>query len=357
MATKLTALILIAVITFGVSGCQLGYVFSQGTEQLRVVWNAVDIEDLHSEMNSDSTLDTDQHLKLKFIADVKSFAEEEIGLEVGDAYTTFYEIGEEPISYIVSAAHPLALVPYMWSFPFVGKVTYKGFFEEEDALAEENRLQELGWDTAVTSVAAFSTLGWFRDPVLSSMLDFTEYDLAELILHELVHRTIYFKDNTAVNESMATVVARVSARIFLTRKHGEESQILEDYQRALEERKLRTMVLSRLRKDLDALYRSGIADSYKHRRKAELFSTASSALSYLDPDSPPRVISPSNARVLSTGQYHKYVPFFQEVLKSFDGQPKLLMSFLKGIPISDDPIPIITSHIERKLKSGEGSGS
>ena len=117
------------------------------------------------------------------------------------------------------------------------------------------------------------------------------------------------------------------------------------------------MVLSRFRKDLDALYRSDISDSYKLGRKVELFSTASSALSYLDPDSPPRVISPSNARVLSTGQYHKYVPFFQEVLKSFDGQPKLLMSFLKEIPISDDPIPVITSNIEQQVKSGESSGS
>ena len=112
---------------------------------------------------------------------------------------------------------------YHWNFPITGKVTYKSFFTKEGALKEKRFLEGKGYDTFVQQAGAYSTLGWLKDPIFSSMLRWDEATLANLILHEMTHTTIYFKGQTDFNEQMATFVGNRGAIDFLTEKYGKGS--------------------------------------------------------------------------------------------------------------------------------------
>jgi predicted aminopeptidase len=332
------------------SGCQLAYVLKQGTTQLDIAWSAVEIESIRQGREVPATFRPEDLKKLDLIAEVKSFAETEIGLAVGDSYSTYYDTGgsadgggSAPVSYVVTAAHPLALIPYQWSFPFVGRVAYKGFFEREDALEEKRRLDEAGWDTWISEVSAYSTLGWFRDPVLSSMLQESDADLAELILHELVHRTVYIKGHTALNESLATVVARAAATEFLLLRRGGGGAELAEYRAGNVSKDLWCRALLRLRSDLDSLYRSRLDDAEKRRRKLELFETATRALARLFPEAPGRAFPPSNAHVIGASQYLEHIPLFERLLGRFRGSPRELMAFLKSLPVREDPLSALVA--------------
>lgn len=319
------------------AGCQAGYLIDQGFTQLGIVWGAREI-DLESaaEESDEVALDAGRREKLRLVHEIREFARDHLGLEPGDAYTTFYEIEGEAVSFAVTAAHPLALIPYRWSFPIVGEVTYKGYFEREDALKESRRLAEEGWDTTVTEVAAFSTLGWFRDPVLSTMLEYAEGDLADLILHELTHRTVYFPDDTSLNESLATVVARNGALKFLEARHGHDSDQASEYLAGLRDRDLQTELFYRFREDLDALYRSELSAPQKLRHKEDLFALFSRFVSQIHPDRPPLRIPASNAIVLARGQYHRHVPLIEKILRKFRGETRQMMAFLKTVQSADD---------------------
>lgn len=358
---RLAALILVPLLP----GCQFGYVLSQGTAELGILWGARELDEVRTPETSEAGLDRTRRAKLDVVVEVKQFASEEIGLVVGDAYSTYYET-DVPISWTVSAAHPTALVPYRWSFPFAGEVTYKGFFRRNDAVQEARRLRQEGWDIHVSPVAAFSTLGWFRDPILSTMLEYDIGDLAELIIHELVHRTVYFHRNTPINESMATVIARAGARLFLTRRFGETSTELRDYERSTDFTDAQRRVRRRLRRDLDALYRASLGEADKLRRKAMLFALASATLAIVQPESRwsssnddtaerPRSPVPSNARVLASGQYFEHGPLFHRALEALDGQPRRLMDFMKRIPVSGDPVPLLEVLVKEhgELRAGK----
>src|SRR5690606_3806447 len=108
------------------------------------------------------------------------------------------------VSWTVSASDPWRLQPYEWSFPIVGRVPYLGFFKEEEAREKEQELIQKGLDTYLRGVSAYSTLGWFEDPLLSSMLNYEDHVLAETLIHELVHTTIWIKNSTDFNERLAS---------------------------------------------------------------------------------------------------------------------------------------------------------
>ena len=137
------------------SGCGGPYLFQQGLGQLDISLNRVELDDT---ILLDS-LDASQRGKLNWIPRIIEFAEDELGLEPGDSYTSYFDTEGGPVSYTVVASHPLALVPYQWCFPLVGCVPYKGFFNLEDARETALDLRGDGWDAEVFPVQAYSTLG------------------------------------------------------------------------------------------------------------------------------------------------------------------------------------------------------
>lgn len=313
------------------SGCQAGYVLRQAWGQLTYRSSEIPIDSPRLA----EVVGPEASARLAWVPRLLDFARREIGLDPGDSYTTYVDTGGRPVSFVVTACHPLALIPFQWSFPFAGRVPYKGHFAEEHALEEARELKARGYEALVHPVGAFSTLGWFRDPVVSSMLEGSIADLADVIFHETTHRTFYVPGETSFNESLATFVAREATERFL-RAHPELSDQIEGYRRERESALERETLLLRLRNDLDALYRSGLDESAKVARKAEIFATGAEALARLE-GSPPRLRA-SNAAVLSFARYHEHTALLERVQRRLGGEPRRLVEELKKLPSGADPV-------------------
>ena len=148
----------------GCGGCSPTYIARSGWEEARILLARQSIEGLLARPE----LDAQTRAKLELVLAVRKFAANDLGLDVGDAYASFSIVPPGALLQVVSAAQKTKLVPYEWWFPIVGSVDYKGYFELVDAQAEAARLDGEGYDTYVRPSVAFSTLGWFDDPVLSS---------------------------------------------------------------------------------------------------------------------------------------------------------------------------------------------
>lgn len=203
---------------------------------------------------SDPTVPDSLKEKVRFIQEIKQFTIDSLGFIPNKNYTTIYDQQGKPLLWVVTASEKFALTPYYWNFPIVGKVSYKGFFSEEEAREEARWLEQKGYETRIRLVNAWSTLGWFKDPIMSSMLDDSPGDLANLIIHELFHRTVYVKNNVDYSENLASFIGDKGARLFLNYKFGNQSQEYIEYVNGEEDYfKIATHLL-RGAKRLDSLY-------------------------------------------------------------------------------------------------------
>jgi len=144
--------------------------------------------------------------RLQLVLDVRAFAAEQ-GLKVGGSYLQVSDTTGLATAYVVTAAHADRLQPYEWSYPVVGRIPYRGYFDRSEADAFAERLQSDGLDTYVVEASGYSTLGWFDDPLPSGLLELDEVSLADVVLHELVHQTLYVPGHIEFNETFATAVA------------------------------------------------------------------------------------------------------------------------------------------------------
>ena len=145
--------------------------------------------------------------RLSRIREIRSFASRELGLPNNDSYTRYTDLGRPYVTWNVFATPELSLTPRQWCFPIAGCVNYRGYFQEAAAKGESSRLKKAGDDVYVGGVPAYSTFGWFSDPVLSSFVGWPETEVARLIFHELAHQLIYVKNDSAFNESFATIAS------------------------------------------------------------------------------------------------------------------------------------------------------
>ena len=175
----------------------------------------------------DPSLSEEDKKKLRLAQETELFAQDKLGLRANGNYSSFVKLDRPYVTYVVSAAPKWEMKHFKWSFPFVGEVPYKGFFSEDDAKAEEQSLKQKGLDTYLRGVSAYSTLGWFRDPVLSSMLNYDESDLVNTLIHETVHATLYIKSNADFNERLAVFLGNWGTELFYKEREGAQSKTLE----------------------------------------------------------------------------------------------------------------------------------
>ena len=171
-----------------------------------------------AELVRDSTTDAVTRGKLQLVLDVRAFAVESLGLPAKDAFTKYTRLRSDTLVLVLSGAARDALTPVTWWFPVVGRVPYKGFFDVRQAQREETRMRDRGFDAYLRPAPAFSTLGWFNDPVLSTTLRADSADVANTVVHELTHNRYYAKGEAVFNESFANFVgARGAAAFFRAR--------------------------------------------------------------------------------------------------------------------------------------------
>jgi predicted aminopeptidase len=169
---------------------------------------------------ADSTVSPDVRRRLQLVVDARAFAQRSLGLRPGESFTTYSPLESDTLVLVLSAARRDTLQAYTWWFPIVGRFPYKGFFDAGDATAARDDFSRRGFDTYLRPAAAFSTLGWFNDPLLSTTLRMDTLDLAKTVIHELTHNTLFVKGDVAFNESLASFVgARGAASFFRERGH------------------------------------------------------------------------------------------------------------------------------------------
>ena len=201
------------------------YGLQQLQGQLHIVNNTRPITEV---LANPSTPDSIKQ-KLFVIDEIKEFAVASLGLKNTDNYTSYYDQQDKPVLWVLTIAPPFKVENYQWDYPFLGKLSYKGFFEKERGLKEKQEFEHKGFDADLSPTGGWSTLGWFKDPVLSNMLKRSEGSLAELIIHELTHATLYIKGNVEFNENLATFIGEKGAEQFLMFKYKTDSTILIKY--------------------------------------------------------------------------------------------------------------------------------
>ena len=205
-----------ALLSFSCSGCSPVYLAKAGWAEMKILKGRRPLD----QVIQDQRTDEDTRKKLLLTRQARSFAIHQLGLNAGDSYTSFTQLETDTLAWVLSAAYRDRLESKTWWFPIVGRVPYKGYASEKGARKAESKLDAEGFDTYLRTTSAFSTLGWFADPLLSSLLRYDEVDLVETILHELSHNHLFVPGRVRFNESFATFVGRVGAIRFVCGPEG-----------------------------------------------------------------------------------------------------------------------------------------
>lgn len=203
----------------------LFYGLMQAKGQVNVLLEAKSID----EYLEDSHFPDSLKKKLRLVQEIRQYSIDQLGIEDHNSYTTLYNQNGKVSLWNLTACEPFELKAKTWSFPLLGSFPYKGFFDLDKAKEERNLLKQANLDTRIRPVSGWSTLGWFDDPILSNMLNRSDGALAELIIHELTHGTLYIKDSADYNENLATFIGEKGAQQFLDWKYGSNSEQLQKY--------------------------------------------------------------------------------------------------------------------------------
>jgi predicted aminopeptidase len=208
--------------------------------------------------------------KILFIQEVKDYGEKKLGLRKTENYSKFIEV-KGPLLYVLTACEKDRLQPHTWNFPITGRVTYKSFFDKNGVLKEKQSLERKGFDTFIQRAAAYSTLGWLKDPILSSMMKWNDVALANLILHEMAHATFYLKNETDFNEQLATFIGNRGAIVFLIEKYGVKSKKVIEANAIQEDDLLFSQWMDQACQRLSAYYAKEISRDEKLKGRQEVF--------------------------------------------------------------------------------------
>ena len=304
-----------------IGGCaNVSYYWQSVSGQLDVWWRERPVEEVIADPAVAETL---KH-KLARVLEIRAFASRELGLPDNPSYRRYADLERPYAVWNVLATPEFSVQPLEWCFPFAGCVSYRGYFAREAAERFSAELVEQGYDAYVGGVPAYSTLGWFADPVLNTFIHYPEAELARLVFHELAHQVLYVRDDTVFNESFAVSVEREGVRRWLARS-GDAKQ-REQYERQQRIRAEFSGLIQDYRKQLDALYRSRLAPDAMRERKRAAFTGLEAEYRALragwngyggyDRWFEQR---PNNAQIASVAIYTQHVPAFEALLKREDG--------------------------------------
>lgn len=296
----------------------VGYYWQSAVGQAELLAKAEPIDRLVA----DEAVDGDLRRRLETVREVRAFASGELGLPDNGSYRQFARLGRPFVVWNVVAAPELSLEPRQWCFPVAGCVSYRGFFAEDDARAEAARLRAEGYDVHLGGIPAYSTLGFFDDPVLDTFVRYSDTELARLIFHELSHQVVYVRDDTTFNESFATTVEEVGIERWLAARGDAEAR--RQFTRMRQIRADFHALLGRYRALLARVYAAALPEEEMRRRKAATLDALRSEY--------------ASIRAERWGGYSGYDGFFGESLNN---------ASLSAVALYTDQVPLFRALLER----------
>lgn len=279
MVSALARATLAAIITASVAGCEAAYIARSAMVEARLLWNREPISTIVERPG----IEPEVKQKLETVAAVREFASERIGLNVGGAYDSVTQVDQRALVWVVIAAPQDSLRPHTWWFPIVGTVPYRGYFDESEARAEAAALEARGYDTLVRPVVAFSSLGWFNDPLFSNLLALDRVELAGVIIHELFHRTYFLPGQVMFNESAATYVGSRGAADFFAATAGVSSPEAKQARDIIRSEIEFSKFLLRQKARLIVIYGSGLPRDEIFKRREAAFASIKAEWAELAP--------------------------------------------------------------------------
>jgi predicted aminopeptidase len=266
-------------------------------------------------------------VRLETARQIRRYAVQELGLPDNDSYKNYAALKQPYVLWNVVATPELSLKPNQWCFPVAGCVNYRGYYNKADAQAYAAQLRAEGNDVEVGGVTAYSTLGWFNDPLISTFINYPDAELARLIFHELAHQVVYVAGDSQFNESFASAVEEAGVERWMARFGNDTMRA--GYARYLERKRDFLSLLLRIRGELAANYQSDASVVEKRAVKARLFQQLKDEYQglktrwggYAGYDK--FFAEPlSNAHLASVATYNDFVPAFRELLKKDAGLPR-----------------------------------
>lgn len=325
------------------------YLMKQGYYQIKIILSRRSMDD----MMKDPKLDGKTRDRLKMVGEIRQFGVS-MGLNNTESYKTVYDTGGKPVVWAVSACPKDQLSALRWKFPIVGSFPYLGFFDKDDALWERDKLKNRGYDTITRPVSAYSTLGILPDPLFSGMLFGSEEFLADTILHEMTHETVFVKEDIDFNESMANFVGAVGGLEFLKHRYGPQSKQVKNSIDYKHDDEIFSDFMADLYDELDKFYKSGISREEKISGREKIFDRYREKF---EKELKPRMktgafdyfpkLRLNNAYILFNRRYHRDYNVFDQLYKLKNRDLKETISFLKSIKDSPDIKQKIHDEVKR----------
>ncbi|MBT6278196.1 MAG: aminopeptidase [Chromatiales bacterium] len=281
-----------------------------------------------ADLINDASISATFRARLRNVQLLRAFAVSELALPDNASYSTYADVGRRFVVWNVVATPALSLTPRQWCFPVVGCLSYRGYYQEKDARALAKLRRDAGDDVNVGGVRAYSTLGWFDDPILNTMLGPADPYLAGVMFHELAHQKLYIEDDSRFNEAFATAVEREGVRRWLRSTGNDESLSAYATRKAYQTKFL--VLVQDYQQQLKALFSSELDDAQKLEKKHEMYGRMRKDFARISNRWPtPRPYQRffddglNNARVSAVATYFDWVPAFERLLLTAKGDMAL----------------------------------
>jgi predicted aminopeptidase len=335
------------------SGCHIGYITKAAITEADILLSSREIDAL---LQSTGEITNDVREKLSLVKEARRFGIDTMGLTPKNSFTRYTDIDKSELAWVLIAAKEDSFELKTWWFPIVGRVPYLGFFKKEDAEIKALKLKAEGFETSIRPTDAFSTLGWFNDPVLSTTLKRDPPSIASTVLHESLHSTIWIPGSVPFNETLAQFVGLEGTRALFAKKFPlndtKSKQIRHGINNWVDGQKKIAEIVEELTVELSEIYNcTCITREEKLKQKALLYRNAARKVKKIFPTAT-MLQTPNNAELIQLSLYMTKANLFEKLFKSQGGDWSCFIAALKELrdearDSGKDPFELLAVHLAR----------